>query len=355
MATTSTSDEAKDLKILQDELYARCNQEPPDHLFDQKELLSFDIIPSGDLMILVKVINALVNHDLFRVFKKDGQALWKLVKKEDAAKLRVLTRDEKLVYQQVEGSGHEGIWTKTVKDKTSLHQSVVTKCIRSLESKGHIKRIRSVKSPNKIIYILSSIQASEDVTGGAWYTDGVLDIEFINRLMDAIEKYIEERSWMPVKSKKRKVDDMRAVHFQSRNIPPPPVAVNPKYTTRTTGWAPYPPSYNGYPTCLEITRGINKMAIAHVKMSEKEVATLIQTLIYDGRVVKVNATNDIESKNVRYKTAHKPSLIAGDGLPHNAMTEAPCAACPKRDVCGDDGPVNPRNCEYFQEWLKLEF
>lgn len=31
--------------------------------------------------------------------------------------------------------------------------------------------------------------------------------------------------------------------------------------------------------------------------------------------------------------------------------QAPCGRCPQFDFCSEKGPVNPRECEYYGEWL----
>lgn len=40
---------------------------------------------------------------------------------------------------------YAGIWTKHLKAKTELHQTVITRCIKSLEQKGLIKAVDSVE------------------------------------------------------------------------------------------------------------------------------------------------------------------------------------------------------------------
>lgn len=59
-----------------------------------------------------------------------------------------MSKDEAMVYSYIESSGTEGIWTKTIKAKTNLHQSVVQRCLKSLEGKRYIKNIKSVKVSN---------------------------------------------------------------------------------------------------------------------------------------------------------------------------------------------------------------
>lgn len=72
-----------------------------------------------------------------------------------------VTGDENLVLQAIQASKNEGesfcdalpmlmlsgIWTKHLKNKTELHQTVITRCLKSLEQKQLIKSIKSVKVP----------------------------------------------------------------------------------------------------------------------------------------------------------------------------------------------------------------
>jgi DNA-directed RNA polymerase III subunit RPC6 len=71
--------------------------------------------------------------------------------------------EENMVLSQIQAAGNEGdrtrylcpsstnthfgigIWTKHLKAKTKLHQTVITRCLKSLESKQLIKAIKSVK------------------------------------------------------------------------------------------------------------------------------------------------------------------------------------------------------------------
>ena len=33
------------------------------------------------------------------------------------------------------------------------------------------------------------------------------------------------------------------------------------------------------------------------------------------------------------------------------FSEAPCTQCPSFEFCKDGGPVNPRECVYYGDWL----
>lgn len=107
---------------------------------------------------------------------------------------------------------------------------------------------------------------------------------------------------------------------------------------------PLPPGYRGYPTVPEITKELNASGISGVLMREAEMETLLDVLCYDGRLMRVMDGDG-------YKTVRQS--MADEGVPvGNGLTEAPCGRCPVFDLCEEGGPVNARNCEYFQTWLE---
>ena len=97
----------------------------------------------------------------------------------------------------IQAAGTEGIWTKHIKAKTELHQTVIDRCLKSLTQKKLVKCISGsvqVRSPSftphshniegnpqhptSKIYMLFHLEPSTEMTGGPWYTDKELDTEF---------------------------------------------------------------------------------------------------------------------------------------------------------------------------------
>jgi len=101
-------------------------------------------------------------------------------------------------------SSRKGIWTKHLKAKTELHQTVIDRCLKSLVQKQLIKSVKGVKYPTRKIYMMAHLQPSVELTGGPWYTDNELDTEFIKLLCSACLRYIRERTFP-----KHKYDDSR--------------------------------------------------------------------------------------------------------------------------------------------------
>lgn len=69
-------------------LYDEClNNFPADHLFYQQDLLGLDVVPGGDLTLLLQCTQLLVDQKLFRLHQgKNDRLAWKLISREDAEK-----------------------------------------------------------------------------------------------------------------------------------------------------------------------------------------------------------------------------------------------------------------------------
>jgi DNA-directed RNA polymerase III subunit RPC6 len=64
------------------------------------------------------------------------------------------------------------VWTKDLKIRTNLAQPQVTKILKALEARGLIKSIKSVANPSRKLVMLSELEPSKEVTGGAWWVAG---------------------------------------------------------------------------------------------------------------------------------------------------------------------------------------
>ena len=198
--------------------------------------------------------------------------------------------------------------------------------------------------------MLAHLQPSEDVTGGAWFTDGVLDADFIRGLAGWVEHWVSARSWFDKTAAERQKAKRQKVRHDAAK------AGDAQYI-------PYLATHKGYPTVTDITNAINKSGLTPVTMSEGSVGQLLEMLCYDGRLISLR-------DGAAYKSVKKPSQISlqkelglgiGDGLDTsrqenltqggNGMTEAPCGRCPVFTLCREGGPVNAENCEYFDDWF----
>lgn len=81
-----------------------------------------------------------------------------------------------------------------------------------------------------------------------------------------------------------------------------------------------------------------------VELRRDDIATIVNTLVFDGRVDEISAVDD-ESES-RYQTA----VLAVPST--SAFTTIPCGVCPVFHDCHDDGLISPATCEYYNSWLE---
>ncbi|CDO71516.1 hypothetical protein BN946_scf184910.g15 [Trametes cinnabarina] len=176
---------------------------------------------------------------------------------------------------------HAGIWTKHLKAKTELHQTVIDRCLKSLTQKQLIKAVKSVKFPTRKIYMLAHLEPSVEMTGGPWYTDNELDTEFIKLLCSACLRFIRDRS-----APKRKGSD-----DSSSSTLLYPISAAPSY-----------------PTAQQILGFLSKSRITETELNVEHVEMLLNVLVLDGEIERVPAFGA-----AMWDTSEDPVAGASDG------------------------------------------
>ncbi|KAF5839723.1 RNA polymerase Rpc34 subunit-domain-containing protein [Dunaliella salina] len=100
----------------------------------------------------------------------------------------------------------------------------------------------------------------------------------------------------------------------------------------------------GNTTLREIGEFIASKKFAKVDLRDEDIHSIIQTLVYDGRVDTVADEFDEEDHF---------TPIMHPVPPATAFTSIPCGVCPVFSECRDDGVVSPATCEYFDKWLEF--
>jgi len=225
-----------------------------------------------------------------------------------------------------------------------------------------ISDMKSVEHPTRKMYIKASLQPSERATGGAWFTDGDLDEDFIETIMKILYQYIKKRSWynsqdrdrkkkMPKKTH-RKVTPEEVKAARDKALGPMDVKMEDKEPVVKTEYErllPLPAGYQEYPTVDEMTAFIlDKEVSKGTTLSSQEIQQLLDLLVYDGKIERLVAGPEAFA----YKSVRK-TFLEEDEQMNSVLTEAPCGRCPVFDLCEEGGPVGPSNCEYFNDWLDL--
>lgn len=278
---------------------------------------------------------------------------------------------------------------------------MLEKTYHSLLQKGRIKKMTSVKYPNRKMFIVAGLQPSEDATGGAWFDDGKLDEQLINGVSIWVEKHISDRSWRVVK---RPADDVaQKTHIDVKGKgksssaqldDEQPRSVSPEVSRKEHRSRPKPepktyaahlPGYKLYPTASDVTNAINNSDLtSSARLPLTAVVQLLEVMVYDEKLYKIQRPplrsdepgRDPETDQVvmyrSYKTPEQLNEnfaifeklnsasattrkaarreIELEDIGRGGASEVPCLRCPAFDLCGDGGPVNVVTCPYFDEW-----
>ncbi|TFK43161.1 RNA polymerase Rpc34 [Crucibulum laeve] len=211
----------------------------------------------SDANARAKALNFLLGVGLFKSLKDvKGNISFRAVTKNELVATKDLTPEENMILNHIKSSGNEGIWSKHLKTKTNLHQTIIDRAIKTLTQRKLVKRVPSVQHPTRKIYMLEGVEPSIALTGGPWYTDNELDTEFIQHLTEACLKMI------------------RDVSFPKR---------------RNGGEGSLYPISNApeYPTSQSIRNSLKKARLTDTELTVEHVEMLLNVLILDGKVEKL--------------------------------------------------------------------
>jgi len=110
-------------------LYEKMSEQGPNALYNQQQIVSL----TGQTMENSRLsLQELIDKKLLQVLKQNNEVVFKKVDITEATKKLSMNKDEQLVYSHIEQSAREGIWVKTIKAKTNLHQHIVLKCLKNI-------------------------------------------------------------------------------------------------------------------------------------------------------------------------------------------------------------------------------
>mmetsp|Transcript_26918 Transcript_26918/g.41227 ORF Transcript_26918/g.41227 Transcript_26918/m.41227 type:complete len:337 (-) Transcript_26918:107-1117(-) len=131
---------------------------------------------------LVPIINELASASRLNFSKVGDEMCYTLVSDSLATKFHGLDVQARMVYQVIEESANQGIWTKDIKTKTNIQQQALKKIFKALEDRQLIKPFYPVTAKNKKRYMVYDLTPAKELTGGPWYTELEFDHEFISVL-----------------------------------------------------------------------------------------------------------------------------------------------------------------------------
>lgn len=260
-------------------LHNKMLESPSSTMFNQEQLQEFLHISSPtDLLMIAQ---ELINRKLVKLVKQGDELKFQAISLSEASKIISMSEDEAMIYSYIEASGREGIWTKTIKAKTNLHQHIVVRCLKALENQRYIKSIKSVKHPTRKIYMLYNLQPSIEVTGGPWFTDSELDTEFIDSLLTVIWRFVASKTY--------------------------PTAFQGPSQNNNVFQCTYPSNHTGFVNLDSIIEFITSNNITNIELAINDVRSLCDVLMYDDKLELINHTTDT------FKATWQSVLEAGYG------------------------------------------
>ncbi|KAF9426821.1 34-kDa subunit of RNA polymerase III (C) [Podila epigama] len=272
--------------------------------------------PDATAADMARAVNVLSGKGYIEFFQgKEGVLLYKAIRKEDIAKSSDVRNEDSIVYNIIRASANEGIWTRHIKAKSNLHEAVIKRCLKNLEAKALVKAIKSVKHPTRKLYMLMELTPSVEVTGGPWFTDQELDVDFVEQLTYACYKFILGKSF--------------------------PRDNSCIYTT----------AHNSYPTAAVIRKYIMDKRISQVDLTVDDITMLLDVLVYDGKVERFHGLIDENWGDDDDTDSDWVYKAVRDKKAESAWQDCPCGVCPVAELCTESGPINPAGCTYFSKWL----
>lgn len=99
-------------------------------------------------------------------------------------------------------------------------------------------------------------------------------------------------------------------------------------------------THRGLVSLSDIADFIRSKGLSRVNLSNENIESIVDTLIYDGRVDEVEGACGVQ---------YRPALLQ---LPESStLASIPCGVCPVFNECRPGGVVSPETCVYYDKWL----
>ncbi|SCV69758.1 BQ2448_1152 [Microbotryum intermedium] len=240
-------------------------------------------------------VNSILRKNLVQLLRTStGQVEFRFIAKEEAKAMGAMDSDEKLVLDHIKDANNNGIWTKFLHNKTGLPRTTINKVLKTLEGRKVVKTVKSVKTsgqiaysqhPTRKIYMMSNIAPSVELTGGPWFTDNELDVEFVEALKKITLTYLTKQT------RPRSYKSKNAMPNELARFPLWPVSASPRL-----------------PRVRDVLDYITESGIAvSVELNEEHVESLLELMIYEGTVerILVQTTGDQGSRRRKKDAAAK--------------------------------------------------
>ncbi|KAK9141708.1 hypothetical protein Syun_011108 [Stephania yunnanensis] len=188
-----------------------------------------------------------------------------------------------------------------IKKETSLIDSLIKKSLKFLQDHNLIKEFSHYQNKGKKYFMAVEFEPSAEVTGGAWYSNGSLDMDFIATVKVSCLMCIKQLKVATVEG---------------------------------------------------IAEFFDKTHVFHNKCFSEKIGEIVQTLVLDNEVMEVKSTGMGEYAGIPFGALCYKLVKKQGGVPRvGALTSIPCGVCPRIHECTPDGIISPVTCVYYTKWL----
>ncbi|KAJ1840915.1 34-kDa subunit of RNA polymerase III (C), partial [Coemansia sp. RSA 2708] len=217
-----------------------------------------ELIPGHPLEDIVNTVNALLGEGKLEIKTRGSRLFYQGVAADELALLGGMDSEDRLIFKQIQSAGGEGIWVRTLGQRTNLPAAVVNRTIKLLEQRALIKAVRSLKHPRRKMYMLAQATPSAEFSGGPWYTDHEMDTDFIDQLAHQCYQFIFAFSY-------------------------------PRHSPGSV----FSANHAAYPTASSIRQFITDNGISNVDLAIADIEQLLRMLVYDGKIERVSPSFDL--------------------------------------------------------------
>lgn len=289
------------------------------------------------------------------------EQLYTAVAEARAAKLAGLSAEEMAVLSIIERAGDQGVWVRTLKLQSKLQQQQINKILKRLETRKLAKPVKSIAYKNRRMYMAFDLEPAKELTGGVWYSEQQLDIEFITAIRMFIVRIIREAGGAASPL-------LVAEQLQQSGVSTVPLSAGDVQQVLDTllmeGWVDYEdagrtrvahlhkPEAMDFPSKKALLAEFSKKGRGG-RSAGAASSSSAGDYIGDGDEDDDDDDDDdgedgdATSLTRRYVLLRKPSSTAVDPL-----SSVPCGTCPVLKQCTPGGVVSPETCVYFSHWLQ---
>ncbi|XP_078446456.1 DNA binding / DNA-directed RNA polymerase [Wolffia australiana] len=223
-------------------------------------------------------------------------------------RLSNLSETERKAFDAIWRKGDMGMWTADLKAELGLAGNMPAKIINALKGKGLIKDVVNYRNRGRKMVMAAEFEPNKEISGGSWYVDGDLDVEFIAVLRPLCRRAVE----------------------------------------RAPG---------GVATLEAIAGAIRDSRAFKVDCSLQQIGDIMGALVLDGEVLELTSTGRGDFAGVPPgKRCYRCPRAGGAAATMGALASIPCGVCPRIAECTPDGVISPKTCVYYDKWLgSLQF